>query len=273
MTQTTGLKRNDNDKFYTKQSIVNKCCDAIRSNIEIDKKKDLIIEPSAGNGAFINAIKKLSNNYEFYDIAPEHEEIIEQDYLKFNVDKKYDKIHVISNPPFGRQSSLAIKFIKKSCEFCDTISFILPKSFKKDSLKKHFDLYFHLVYEIDLEDNAFIINENEEVDVPCVFQIWIKKNTKRKVVDKLVATKFSFVKKNEKPDISFRRVGVYSGYVDTDYKNKSIQSHYFIRFNNRSKVKDNIKKMKNIKFEFNNTVGPRSISKQELIRKIDNKLF
>ena len=52
----------------------------------------------------------------------------------------FKKIHIIGNPPFGRQSSLAIKFIKKSAEFCDSISFILPKSFKKDSLKKHFPL-------------------------------------------------------------------------------------------------------------------------------------
>jgi hypothetical protein len=44
-------------------------------------------------------------------------------------------IHIIGNPPFGRQSSTAIKFIKKSCLFCNSLSFILPKSFKKDSLK------------------------------------------------------------------------------------------------------------------------------------------
>ena len=54
--------------------------------------------------------------------------------LKNNLNSR--KIHVIGNPPFGRQSSLAIKFIKKSCSFSDTISFILPKSFKKDSMKK-----------------------------------------------------------------------------------------------------------------------------------------
>ena len=59
--------------------------------------------------------------------------------------KNYKNIHIIGNPPFGRQSSLAIKFIKKSCEFCDTLSFILPKSFKKESLKKHFP--FDLRYD------------------------------------------------------------------------------------------------------------------------------
>ena len=47
-------------------------------------------------------------------------------------------LHFIGNPPFGRQSSLAKKFIKHicSCDKTKTIAFILPKSFKKDSLKK-----------------------------------------------------------------------------------------------------------------------------------------
>ena len=106
-------------------------------DIDIDDN-DIIIEPSAGNGSFIDEIKKTVNNYIFYDIEPENDEIIEQDYLLVNSDDFKDcNIHVVGNPPFGRQSSLAIKFIKKSCEFCDTISFILPKSFKKDNLKNH----------------------------------------------------------------------------------------------------------------------------------------
>ena len=71
----------------------------------------------------------------------DNNEIIKQYYLLFDygsMKETFSKMHIIGNPPFGRQSSLAIKFIKKSCEFCDSISFILPKSFKKDSLKKHF---------------------------------------------------------------------------------------------------------------------------------------
>lgn len=98
---------------------------------------DLIIEPSSGNGSFIENIKALSCNYKFYDIEPEHNDIYKQDFLELDYMKlkeKYETIHIIGNPPFGRQSSLAIKFIKKCC----SISFILPKSFKKDSIKKFF---------------------------------------------------------------------------------------------------------------------------------------
>ena len=48
------------DKFYTKEDTVNKCYTIINENLNISKD-DLIIEPSAGDGAFINCIKKLSN--------------------------------------------------------------------------------------------------------------------------------------------------------------------------------------------------------------------
>ena len=138
--QTKGLKRNTIDKYYTKDTIVESCLNSIKNYINITND-DLIIEPSAGNGSFIAGIKSLSNNFIFYDLEPENKEIIKQDYLLFDykdLTNKFNNIHIIGNPPFGRQSSLAIKFIKKSCEFCDSISFILPKSFKKDSLKKNF---------------------------------------------------------------------------------------------------------------------------------------
>ena len=37
------------------------------------------------------------------------------------------KVLFFGNPPFGRNSSLALKFIKKCCIHGDTIAFILPK--------------------------------------------------------------------------------------------------------------------------------------------------
>jgi hypothetical protein len=163
---------------------------------------------------------------------------------------------------------MAIKFIKKSCEFCDSFSFILPKSFKKESLKQKIPLNFHLLFEFDLEDKAFLI-ENKEYNVPCVFQIWFKKDIKRKVNEKLEPIGFNFLKKEENPDISFRRVGVNAGKIDINVKDKSVQSHYFIKFTNKKSMKENIEKLKEIKYEFNNTVGPKSISKQELIEKFN----
>jgi predicted RNA methylase len=239
---------------------------------------DCLIEPSAGNGVFISGMKQLCAHGLFYDVEPEHPEIIPQDYLTWDagplrewVSNRNGKIHVIGNPPFGRQSSLAIKFIKKSCEFCHSLSFILPKSFKKESLKKTFPLQFHLEFEMDLPEKSFFVDGIEH-DVPCVFQIWENRQTPRMVKEKVEPLHFRFVEKTENPDISFRRVGVNAGKIDTDTNEKSIQSHYFIQFTNNKSVRENVTKLSSITYDFNNTVGPKSISKQELIAKFNPRL-
>ena len=268
--QTKGLNRNTIDKYYTKDIVVELCLNLVKKYIEINTD-DLIVEPSAGNGSFITGIKSLTSNFRFYDLEPDNTEIIKQDYLLYDygiIKNAFSKIHIIGNPPFGRQSSFAIKFIKKSCEFCDSVSFILPKSFKKDSLKKTFPLNFHLIFEIDLPDKSFLV-DGVEHNVPCIFQIWEKKNVNRIVNEKIEPNNFIFVEKTENPDISFRRVGVNAGIIDKKIDEKSIQSHYFIKFTNEKSTHENIKKLSTIIYDFNNTVGPKSISKQELIFKFN----
>ncbi|ULY68608.1 putative DNA N6-adenine methyltransferase [Chlorella virus XW01] len=269
MLQNKGLNRNTIDKYYTKKSITDKCIKLIKK-YKIINDNDLIIEPSAGNGAFIENIKSLSKNYKFYDLEPENSEIIKQDFLELEIDmkNKYKNIHIIGNPPFGRQSSLAIKFIKKCCLFSSTISFILPKSFKKESMKKYFSINYHLICEIDLPNNSFLVN-NKETDVPCCFQIWKYNDKPRNIINIIKPNSFKFIKKTENPDIAFRRVGVNAGNIMTDIENKSEQSHYFIKFTNNIKLEENLIKLKSINFNFNNTVGPKSISKQELINEFN----
>lgn len=132
-------------------------------------------------------------------------------------------------------------------------------------MKKYFSEYFHNIYECDIPKNSFLVN-NIEYDVPCIFQIWQKKDIKRLAIDKLKPNGFIFVSKNDKPDIAFRRVGVNAGNISKEIKEKNIQTHYFIKFINNKSIDTNIDNLKKIVFENNNTVGPKSISKQELIK-------
>jgi hypothetical protein len=271
--QTVGLNRNVIDKYYTKPEIVHFCIEKIKDHIDISHK-DIIIEPSAGNGSFIDPLLELSNECRFYDIEPENDRIIMQDYLVLDISaiKQIGKpIHIIGNPPFGRQSSIAIQFIKKSCLYADSISFILPKSFKKESMQKAFSLDFHLVYESDLPEKAFLVS-GTEYNVETIFQIWVKRVEKRDPVLRIDPIGFQFVNYEEHPDISFRRVGVYAGKIDKNSIDKSIQSHYFIRFTNGKTIDENIERLKTLSFDHNNTVGPKSISKQELIKKMNELL-
>lgn len=89
---------------------------------------------------------------------------------------------------------MALKFIKHAATFADSISFILPRSFKKDSLKNKIPLNFHLLYQVNLPKNIFFVG-NKLSKVPCVFQICEKKDFKRKKMLQLKSENFVFVKK------------------------------------------------------------------------------
>ena len=65
---------------------------------------------------------------------------------------------------------------------------------------------------------------------------------------------------------------VNAGDIDRNTETKSVQSHYFITFDNT--LTENLyKKISTLNYHSkNNTIGPKSISKQELIKEF-NKLF
>jgi len=272
MIQDTGFNRNKLDKYYTSSSTVDLCMKLFNAKVLPDSN-DLIIEPSAGNGAFIESIREITPNYRFYDIHPDHESVITQDFLSLKPhysDLVFNKIHVLGNPPFGHRCSIAIKFIKTAAKFADTISFILPRSFKKEYYKKSVPLNFHLILEVDLPMNSFLVND-EVYDVPCVFQIWERRATCRHV-EKLTPNGFEFVKKNENPDISFRRKGWKEvGLIEKGVSDKE-SSSYYIRFTNGLSVDENIKKLNGLTYELDNVITSRSVSQQELIAKFNSRL-
>ena len=260
--QDTGkFRTNMKDQFYTEENVAKTCINQITTLLP-DTKKYVWIEPSAGNGAFLHNIPSCYEKIGI-DLEPKAKDIIKQDYLKWSPPKDKDII-IFGNPPFGRQSSLAKSFISKSGEFAKVIAFILPKSFTKPSMFSAFDLKFHLIHSAELEKDSFVIN-GSKYDVPCVFQIWEKKNTDRIVEDKIYPVGFQYVKPTEKYDIVFRRVGGLAGKCyrndGTDY---SIQSHYFIKFDDKAVpfVETIIGKINKHIFP-SNTLGPRSLSKSE----------
>lgn len=267
-TTKSGGQKHALDKFYTKPEIAKDFID--KCNIQ---SYTTIIEPSAGSGAFSNQISDCVA----YDLEPESAGIIKQDWFKYNhVSKKDEKVLVIGNPPFGQQNSLAVAFINHSASFADTVAFILPISFKKESVQSRVDKNLILVYEEILPKNSFTL-DGKDYDVKCVFQIWRKSDIPRKTPSKLDLNKnnlFSYVKKNDSPDIVIQRVGGNAGKASTNVKDKSEASNYFVKLNKNNTTVDKIvEQLNGIEYEFKDyTVGPRSISKQELNREI-NKLF
>ena len=111
------------DKYYTSPELAKYCVEKTK---EIIGSKNITeyIEPSAGSGAFLDYLDKP---YLAYDIEPEDERIVKQDYLTVDLEYKKGRC-IIGNPPYGRVNNLATQFYKKSIHFGDYISFILPIS-------------------------------------------------------------------------------------------------------------------------------------------------
>jgi hypothetical protein len=276
--QDTGKYRtNTKDQFYTSPSVAKKCIQHIISWLNYGAPSSssyLWVEPSAGNGAFLNSIPDTYDKIGI-DIEPDSgagANILKQDFLTWMPPQTNQKpVIIFGNPPFGRQSYLAKAFIAHSCKFASIIAFILPRSFVKPSMSCAFESHFHCVHTCDLESNAFVLNGGEIYDVPCVFQIWQKMPVERVVPEKITEKGFQYVKETDPRDIVIRRVGVYAGRCfhgdinnATEY-NK--QTHYFIKLDEQfvaaQHVKEIVDKVNAHVFP-TNTTGPRSLSKPEI---------
>ena len=166
------------DKFYTLPSYSKKCIDKIIELYDISGW-DLIVEPSAGNGSFLNQIP--SNNKIGIDISPEQSNIIKQDFFEYYPPSSKTNILVIGNPPFGRVSSLAIKFFNHSAQWANVIAFIIPRTFRRISVQNKLNEMFHLVYDEEVSNNPCCFSP--PMMVKCCFQVWERKTTKRDLID------------------------------------------------------------------------------------------
>lgn len=183
------------DQFYTLDPIAEKCYNILLQYIKVSDY-DYILEPSAGTGSFY----KLLPEYKRVglDIDPKHKDIKKQDYFEFEPEEKKSYI-VIGNPPFGRVSSLAVKFFNKSAEFCDVIAFIIPRTFKRVSIQNNLNLNFHIIYNEDLPLKPCCFSP--KMSAKCCFQIWIRKEEERKLVKYEKTHKdFKFLKFGEKDE-------------------------------------------------------------------------
>lgn len=246
------------DRFYTPIESVEKCLQLIDLT-----KFDCVIEPSAGTGNFSSAIPGCYA----YDIAPNAEGIEQADWFKLdkNQFKKYNSILVIGNPPFGQQNTLAINFFNEAASFCDCVAFVLPLSFKKDSVQNRLNENFHLEQEIVLENNKFLLFDNSEIIVPCVFQVWVKKDTPRKKVRLKTTSDLLDFTTADKADFRIQRVGGNAGKASFDLS-RAASSNYFIKNKTDKSNEEFVEFVNNLIFptiEF--TVGPKSLSKGELI--------
>jgi hypothetical protein len=265
------------DKFYTILSYSKKCIDKVFELYDISKW-DLIIEPSAGNGSFLNQIE--SENKIGIDILPEDINIIKQDFFDYSPPSEKKNILVIGNPPFGKVSSLAIKFFNHAAQWANVIAFIIPRTFRKTSVQNKLNEMFHLIYDEETSNKPCCFTPT--MMVKCCFQIWERKETKRTLIELPVFHKdweflaFGPLDKNNQPtppkgaDFALKAYGGKVGEIQITNLNK-------LRPKSWHWIKSNIDKTELInrfnKLDYSNSINTarqNSMGKAELVNLYNN---
>jgi len=182
ITNVKAVRKEGLDKFYTIPSYSKQCIDKVFEFYE-KSKFDLIVEPSAGNGSFFHQLEV--EHKVGIDISTENENIIQMDFFDYDPPTHTNNILVIGNPPFGKVSSLAIKFFNHSAKWAEVIAFIIPRTFRRPSVQNKLHRMFHLIYDEDVSTKPCCFTPR--MMVKCCFQIWEKKDSKRPIV-KLTTT-------------------------------------------------------------------------------------
>lgn len=257
------------DQYFTKRHLAKELYEFTATFLTGKQVEfDCWLEPAAGDGSFFLLLppdKRLG-----IDIEKRLDEVIEDDFLTIEIEAFHGLRYVaIGNPPFGKNSHLAIKFFNRCADMCEAVAFIAPQTFKKPSVQNRLHPCFTLRYERDLPSNSFEI-DGVDKDVPCCFQIWIRgpeNRPKIKVYREHPDLEFLPTNRLYAATILFQRVGGGAGTfkdppINVDDLGYSWKSNYYIKCSaETARVLRSITKWPT-KYH---TAGNPSISKSDLI--------
>lgn len=254
------------DQYYTNPEYAREFYNQVIDNLP-DTSSAWFLEPSAGTGSFYNLMP--ADRRIGLDLEPKASGVVTQDFLQWRPGMGTEipgRLVTVGNPPFGKNASLAVKFFNHAAKFSSAVAFVVPRSFRKASVVNRLDRRFHLIFDIDVPDNAFLFN-NAPYNVWCCAQIWVKKETvraKQKVMSLSDVKHWFRIVEPAAASFAIQRVGGRAGLIrETNFQSYSKSSHYFIQ----AESPDVLTIFKEIDFtvvKFN-TAGNPSISPGELV--------
>jgi len=255
------------DQFFTRRDVAADCMSRLLAWTSSRPVDWLWIEPSAGGGAFLDAMPRPRIGI---DVSSVHPEVIKADFLRWHPGETRRQIAVVGNPPFGKNASLARAFVNHAATFADVVALIVPRTFEKPAFINKLDRRLHLVGQHAVDDNAFEF-DGEPYSVPTVFQIWERRKTLRELTARVMHhPDFSFVPASD-AHFAFQRVGARAGLASVEGLRKSPQSHYFLKAREDHRVL--LERLRAIDWTpiKTRTAGNPSIGKGELIAAYSEK--
>lgn len=162
------------DQYFTRPSVARKCLDHLEALLGPDITPHASwVEPSAGNGAFLDFL--LAREWDTWagDIHPQHERVVKHDYLSQPLPdtKPGNRVIVVGNPPFGKKSKLATDFVNRGLAHGGLVGMIVPIQLRKWSAQQHVNRCARLLMDLDLPEDAFLFL-GQPYSLRCCFQVW-----------------------------------------------------------------------------------------------------
>ena len=160
------------DAYFTHPDDVKWCLETLDRLYGLDGKTAL--EPSAGSNVFPKHAPNVS--WTTNELFPEFSNGTIHDY---NLDFAKDDLtqlgtfdFVIGNPPYGRNSTLARKFVLRSLELSNVVAMVVPKAMRRRTMwDKWFPDDCKVVFEEDLPNSTFDLPDGTTKHVGVCFLI------------------------------------------------------------------------------------------------------
>jgi hypothetical protein len=246
--------------------------DLARKQVETLPKGGTFCVPGAGIGTYIYALIEhgvkpqniwaVESNSKYAELGALMftrlgVNYIEADYLSWVPGVKFDAI--VGNPPYGKNASLAVKFVNKSAELSDSIHYVLPRTFRKPSILNRIDSHLHLVEDELVGDEMF-----GGTILTCA-QKWERRDECRGRIPTVTThPDFKFVTV-DKANLFVGGVGAAAGSVKESGFDHYNTRHYFLQVTDT--VRERLVAIQGTLRELARaaTVGTPSLSKHELI--------
>ena len=207
------------EQYYTLPEVVDQCIEIALPYLG----EEDILEPCGGTGEFIKGLLRkgiASDRIHSIDIEPKHELVQEGNFLEQEMPPyQAQQYFTITNPPYGRANSLAVKFFNQA-SICSTyICFLIPKAWRKWSVINKLHENYHLVEDVDMPKVAFYNDDGaiEGGNLSTVFQVWERRSEKR---EKITVEDRGYLTNStpEEGDVAITFFGYSSGRIETDFE-------------------------------------------------------
>ena len=215
--------------------------DVIRKQLKgLDRKSTIIIDGDPCGKHSLIAIEEgfSPENITVWEDDDRHHYAVKQIDDRINITDDYDALiynqmrftRAIGNPPYGSAANSAVKHLNKLSQVTDQIHLVLPISMRTESILNRISLDIVCVEDEDIAEGTF------PKGIKAVEQVWVK-GKREKIKTFTTHPDFTFVKKEDNPDVMMFRCGASAGklkFIGEYEENK--KDHYYMNVKDDSVI-------------------------------------